>query len=136
MNVKAACFAVIGCIAALAFQAQAHHSFAMFDHEKTITVTGTLKEFEWTNPHCWLHINAADPATGRTVEWAFEMGSVGQIAAQGWKADSVKPGDKITVDAHPLRDGTRGGQYESAKLSDGRTFKNTNNANGNTKAAR
>jgi Family of unknown function (DUF6152) len=110
-------------VALLAVQAEAHHSFAMFDQEKTITVSGALKEFEFTNPHCWLHVNVVDPSTGKAVEWAFEMGSVGQIAAQGWKADTVKPGDKITVDAHPMKDGSRGGQYQGAKLSDGRTFK-------------
>ena len=87
-----------------------------------ITVSGTLKEFEWTNPHCWLHVAVVDPASGRTLDWAFEMGSVGQVAAQGWKADAVKPGDKITIEAHPMKDGSRGGQYQAAKLSDGREF--------------
>ena len=135
MTVKVACFIAIA-VAAFAFQAQAHHSFAMFDHEKSITVSGTLKEFEWTNPHCWLHINVVDAATGRTAEWAFEMGSVGQVAAQGWKADLVKPGDKITIEGHPMRDGSHGGQYNSATLSDGRTLKQTNNPNPNNKAAR
>ena len=110
-------------VAMYAIPAFAHHSFAMFDQEKVITVSGTLKEFEFTNPHCWLHVNVVDPSTGKPVEWAFEMGSVGQIAAQGWKADTVKPGDKITVDAHPMKDGSRGGQYQGAKLTDGRTFK-------------
>ena len=110
-------------LAALTVRLQAHHSFAMFDQEKNITVQGTLKEFEWTNPHCWLHVNVVDASTGKTSEWAFEMGSIGQIAAQGWKADSVKAGDKITVEAHPMKDGSRGGQYQGAKLSDGRTFK-------------
>jgi hypothetical protein len=121
MSLKIAALATIA--AALALEAQAHHSFAMFDQEKIISVSGTLKELEYTNPHCWLHINVVDPATGKTQEWAFEMGSVGQIAAQGWKADTVKPGDKITVDAHPMKDGSRGGQYQAAKLSDGRSFK-------------
>jgi hypothetical protein len=134
MNLKLAGFVVFA-MAAFAVQAGAHHSFAMFDHEKTITVTGTLKEFEFTNPHCWLHVDVTDPATGRTLEWAFEMGSVGQIAAQGWKADSVKPGDKITIEAHPMKDGSRGGQYRSATLGDGRSFKQTPNANPNTNAA-
>ena len=110
-------------LTAFAVQIQAHHSFAMFDQEKTITVEGTLKEFEWTNPHCWLHVNVVDPATRKSSEWAFEMGSIGQIAAQGWKADTVKAGDKITVEAHPMKDGSRGGQYQGAKLSDGRSFK-------------
>jgi hypothetical protein len=110
-------------VAAFAVQAAAHHSFAMFDHEKMITISGNLKEFEWTNPHCWLHVTTVDPATGKTVEWAFEMGSIGQIAAQGWKIDTVKPGDKLTVGAYPLRDGTHGGQYDTVKLPDGRSFK-------------
>jgi Family of unknown function (DUF6152) len=130
MKFKIAGFVAIS-IALFAIHADAHHSFAMFDHEKMITVTGTLKEFEYTNPHCWLHINAVDPATGRTVEWAFEMGSVGQVAADGWKADTVKPGEKITIEAHPMKDGSRGGQYQAAKLADGRSLKQTNAGNRN-----
>ncbi len=127
MNFRPA--AIIGfAIVVFALPAYAHHSFAMFDHEKTITVTGTLKEFEFTNPHCWLHINVVDAETGKTLDWSFEMGSVGQIQAQGWKADTVKPGDKITIEAHPMKDGSRGGQYQSAKLSDGRILKNAGNA--------
>jgi hypothetical protein len=122
MNWKVAVFLAVA-VTAFAAQAQAHHSFAMFDHEKLVTVSGTLKEFEWTNPHCWLHVSAVDPASGKTVEWAFEMGSIGQIAAEGWKIDTVKPGDKITVDAHPLKDGTHGGQFDAAKLADGRSLK-------------
>ena len=135
MTMKFAGFVVVA-VVTFAVQAQAHHSFAMFDQEKTITVSGTLKEFEFTNPHCWLHVTAVDPATGRTVDWAFEMGATGQIAAQGWKADSVKPGDKITIEAHPMKDGSRGGQYQSAKLADGRTFKPGANPNPNNNAAR
>ena len=95
----------------------------MFDHEKTLTLSGTVKELEWTNPHAWLHIVVMDQKTGKPVEWSFEMGGVGQVAAQGWKSDSVKPGDKITVQMHPLKDGSRGGQYMNATLADGRTFK-------------
>jgi len=123
-------------IAVFTLSAQAHHSFAMFDHEKMITVSGTLKEFEWTNPHCWLHVAVVDPASGRTLDWAFEMGSVGQVAAQGWKADTVKPGDKITIEAHPMKDGSRGGQYQAAKLSDGREFKQPANPNPNNNTGR
>jgi uncharacterized protein DUF6152 len=126
MNSKFAGYIAIT-VAAFSLQAQAHHSFSMFDQEKTITISGTLKEFEWTNPHCWLHVNVTDPASGRVVDWAFEMGSVGQVAAQGWKADTVKPGDKITIEGHPMKDGSRGGQYRSAKLGDGRTFSQNNN---------
>ena len=123
-------------VAVFAIQAQAHHSFAMFDSDKTITVAGTLKEFEYTNPHCWLHVTAVDPVTNRTVDWAFEMGSTGQIGAQGWKADTVKPGDNITIQAHPMKDGSRGGQYQSATLADGRTLGPAANANPNNNTAR
>ncbi|HYR83072.1 MAG TPA: DUF6152 family protein [Terriglobia bacterium] len=126
MNLKIAGYVAVA-VLSFALQALAHHSFSMFDHEKTITVSGTLKEFEWTNPHCWLHVSVVDATTGRSLDWAFEMGSVGQVAAQGWKAETVKPGDKITVEGHPMKDGSRGGQYQSAKLGDGRTFSQNNN---------
>ena len=133
MKLKLAGCALIA-IAAFAVQAQAHHSFAMFDQEKTISVSGTVKEFEWTNPHAWIHLTAVDQTTGRPVDWSFEMGSVGQIASQGWKSDSIKPGDKITVTGHPLRDGSRGGQYRSVTLADGSSINqrpDTNTANQN-----
>jgi Family of unknown function (DUF6152) len=107
----------------------AHHSFAMFDNEKTVTISGTVKEFEWSNPHAWIHVVAEE--AGRQVEWSFEMGSVGQIAAQGWKRDSIKPGDKISVSGHPLRDGSRGGQYRSATLANGTTISQRPDGNNN-----
>jgi Family of unknown function (DUF6152) len=128
MNLKIAGCAMMA-IAAFTFPAQAHHSFAMFDQEKMISVSGTVKEFEWSNPHAWIHLTVVDEGTGRSVDWAFEMGSVGQIAAQGWKSDSIKPGDKITVSGHPLRDGSRGGQYRSVKFADGSTINQRPDAN-------
>jgi hypothetical protein len=100
-------------------QAFAHHSFAMFDPEKMITQTGTVKEFEWTNPHVWLHITAPDQS-GKPVEWSFEMQAVAQATSGGWKADTVRPGDKVTVEFHPLKDGSRGGELVAATLPDGR----------------
>lgn len=128
MNLRFICLSIL--VVVVAIPAQAHHSFAMFDREKVITVSGTLKEFEWTNPHCWLHLNVVDATSGKTLEWAFEMGSIGQVTQQGWKMDTVKPGDKITIEAHPLKDGSRGGQYEGATLSDGRSFKQPATPNG------
>jgi hypothetical protein len=135
MNMRIAGFLAV-LVVGFAVQAQAHHSFAMFDQAKSITVSGTLKEFEFANPHCWIHVSAVDAATGRTVDWAFEMGSTGQIGAQGWKADTVKQGDKITIQAHPMKDGSRGGQYQSAVLADGRTLGPGANANPNNNTAR
>jgi hypothetical protein len=109
---------------AMAAPALAHHSFAMFDASKTVTLTGTVKEFEWTNPHSWLRIMVADPATGKELQYALEMGAPQQQARVGWKPDSVKPGDKVTVTMHPLRDGSRGGQFMTALLPSGQTLGN------------
>jgi len=96
----------------------AHHSFAMFDRQTATTISGTVKEYEWTNPHVWIHINVPD-AQGTLREWSFEMQSVQQDAAAGWRADTVKPGDTISIEYHPLKDGSRGGQLMSATLSNG-----------------
>jgi hypothetical protein len=97
----------------------AHHSFAMFDRDKVVNMTGTVKEYEWTNPHVWIHMIVPD-AAGAAKEWSFEMQSVAQDSAAGWRPDSVKPGDKISIEYHPLKDGSRGGQLMSATLADGK----------------
>jgi hypothetical protein len=116
MNVKI--LALSGIFVSLAAPALAHHSFAMFDREKVANVSGTVKEYEWTNPHVWIHLMAAD-AQGTAREWSFEMQSVQQDAAAGWRPDSVKPGDKVSIEYHPLKDGSRGGQLMSAVLANG-----------------
>ena len=103
----------------LASPVLAHHSFAMFDRDKVVNMTGTVKEYEWTNPHVWIHINAPNEK-GAMREWGFEMQAIAQDYAAGWRADSVKPGDKVSIDFHPLKDGTRGGQLVSAILADGK----------------
>jgi hypothetical protein len=108
--------AMVPTTAGLAF---AHHSFAMFDPEKLITVSGAVKEFEWTNPHVWLHIIAPDD-TGKAVEWSFEMQATAQAGSGGWRPDTVKPGDKVVVEYHPLKDGSRGGELVAATVPDGR----------------
>ena len=108
-----------GVLVSLTAPALAHHSFAMFDREKVANMSGTVKEYEWTNPHAWVHVMVAD-ANGKAFEWSFEMQSVAQDTRAGWRADSVKPGDKISVEFHPLKDGTRGGQLMSAVLANGK----------------
>ena len=109
---------------AFAAPALAHHSFSMFDADKTVTLSGTVKEFEWTNPHAWLRIMVNDPTSGKALQYAVEMGSPGQQSRVGWKPDSVKPGDKVTVKIHPLKDGSRGGQFLSAVLPSGQELGN------------
>ena len=103
----------------LAGTAVAHHSFAMFDPDKLITQEGVVKEFEWTNPHVWLHIMAPDTA-GKAVTWSFEMQAVAAASSAGWRANIVKPGDKVAVEFHPLKDGSRGGELVAATLPDGK----------------
>ena len=89
MKLKAFGLAAVAALA-LTVPASAHHSFAMFDAEKTVSVTGTVKEFEWVNPHSWLRVTVDDKATGRPAQWAFEMGSPGQQAQRGWKPDKSR----------------------------------------------
>ena len=102
-------------IAAPAF---AHHSFAMFDQSKVVALDGTVTEFEWVNPHSWVHFIALGPK-GEQLEYSIELASVTQQARIGWKADTLHPGDKIHIEFNPLKDGSRGGTLVSVTLADG-----------------
>ena len=118
MTLRAMTLAAIAvCLAAL--PAAAHHSFAMFDQEKLVKLDGTVTEFEWVNPHSWLYVVVPD-AAGAPKEWAIEMASTAAQSRAGWKPDTVKPGDKVTVEMNPLKDGTRGGTIVSVTLPDGK----------------
>ena len=90
----------------------AHHSAAMFDEQRSVTVPGTVKLFQWTNPHCWIQMLVSGP--GEPTEWSIELGSPAQLYNKGWKPGTLKAGDKIIVVIHPLRDGTNGGVFVSA----------------------
>jgi len=118
MNLKTLAFAIVAA-SALAAPAFAHHSFSMFDQEKVVALNGTVKELEWTNPHCWLRIMVEDQATHETKQWSIELASVGQQARIGWSPTIVKAGDKVAVQINPLRDGTRGGTLLLITLPDG-----------------
>ncbi len=96
----------------------AHHSFAMFDMSKTITIEGTVKEFQWTNPHAWIEVMVQAPDGPK--QYSIETHNVIALTDAGWKFNSLKPGDKVTVVMNPLRNGTAGGGLVSAKLADGR----------------
>jgi hypothetical protein len=91
--------------------ATAHHSKAFYDLTKEVTVTGTLTEFIWTNPHAWVVIAVKDSNTGEEVEWRLEGGGPYGLANHGWKRTSLKPGDEIVAAVHPLRDGRPGGEF-------------------------
>jgi hypothetical protein len=118
-NTLAASLAALTAFAAVS--AAAHHSAAMFDATKAITLAGTVKEFQWMSPHCWIQLLVPDPAQpkGAPVEWGIEMDNPLGLSRHGWKPGSLKPGDKIVVIARPLRDGSHGGQVVSVATADG-----------------
>lgn len=108
----------VAALAALLTQAaQAHHSFAMFDQQNTVTLQGTVKEFQWTNPHCFIQLVVADE--GELAEWSLEMHSPAASLRHGWKRNSLAPGDVVTVVINPLRDGSPGGFVVLARDADG-----------------
>jgi len=114
-------------VAMSAIPAFAHHSFAMFDAEKSLTLEGTVKEFQWTNPHSWILI-MVNNAQGQPEQWAIEMGGPGGLARQGWVPKTLTPGMKVQTIVHPLRDGTNGGQFMAITLPDGTKMGNPNAA--------
>jgi hypothetical protein len=120
MNVLRKLF-VLGMSLMVAGAAWAHHSFAMFDLEKEVTVEGTVKEFQWTNPHCWLQVMVPD-GKGGVKEWSFEMGAMGMLARTGWKSSTLKPNDKVTVVMNPLKSGGQSGRLLKVTLPDGRVM--------------
>lgn len=101
----------------LAGSAEAHHAGAMFDATKSVTLTGAVREFQWTSPHCFIQLMQSTP-TG-VVEWSIEMGAPVQLTRLGWKKTTLKPGDKATITVHPLQDGGRGGLFVSGTGGDG-----------------
>jgi hypothetical protein len=103
--------------------ALAHHSFAMFDADQRTTLSGTVKEFQWVNPHAWIFVMVPNH-DGGLEQWAVEMGGPGQIARQGWTAKTLTPGMDVKLTIHPLRDGTNGGQFVGLTLPDGTQFGN------------
>ena len=106
-------------IAATAFApaASAHHSPVMFDQTKTVSLTGTVRLFQWTNPHCYIQLMVADG--DRQTEWNLEMGAPVYLFNRGWRPSILKPGDRITITANPLRSGANGGLVLNVTRSDG-----------------
>jgi hypothetical protein len=107
---------VIAVIGAAAAPALAHHSFAMFDNQKTLSLDGTVKDFQWTNPHTWVQLVVKEP-NGKETEWSIEGSSPNALARSGWKRTVLKPGDRAVVVIHPLKDGTNGGSLVSASIN-------------------
>jgi hypothetical protein len=97
----------------------AHHSPAMFDMQKRVPLTGTVREFQWTNPHSYIQLLVKDKA-GRDVEWSLEMAGPTYLYNNGWRPSTLKPGDKIVVTMAPLASGAHGGLVIMVTTADGR----------------
>ncbi len=101
----------------------AHHSAAMFDNQKTIEITGTIKEFQWTNPHVWIQVNVEKVGTsGAKEEWSVEGGSPNSLSRNGWRKGTFTPGAAVSIRINPMRDGTHAGNFVGAKFADGKTL--------------
>ena len=100
----------------------AHHSPAAFEPQKTVTLVGTIKEFRWQNPHTWIELFVPNEK-GEQVLWNVELTSPTYLIRSGWKSNTLKPGDKVTVVGRPLRSGEPGSAiFTSVTLADGRTL--------------
>jgi hypothetical protein len=92
----------------------------MFDNQREVTVEGIVRDFQWTNPHCWIRIASTD-TTGQEVEWNLESQSPNILIRAGWSRDLIKPGDKVLAVIHPLKDGSNGGSVFRLTIN-GRTL--------------
>jgi hypothetical protein len=108
-----------GLLLGAAVTSQAHHSWAGFDRGQVGTIQGTVKEIQWTNPHCFLQVLVASPQGA--IEWSIEMHSPAVSSRMRWKRDTLRPGDRVTVTFNPARAGAPGGFLVSATGPDGQT---------------
>jgi Family of unknown function (DUF6152) len=128
-GVWALCMATGLVVLASGTVASAHHSFAMFDQSQQVTLKGTVSEFQWTNPHAWIHLDVPN-ANGVKDTWQVELNSPNNLKRQGWKSTSIKPGDQVTLVLNPLKDGSKGGLFVSITLPDGSVLGDPTRARG------
>lgn len=99
----------------------AHHSGAEFDAAKTVEITGTVKEFQFKNPHTWIQV-LVDDGKGQPVEWSLEWGAPNSLGRQGYRPSTFPPGAKVTMRLHPMKNGSPAGGFIAAKFPDGTTI--------------
>lgn len=106
--------------APLAIPAAAHHSYAMFDSQRTVVLNATVTQFRWQNPHAFIRVSV--PVGNATEEWAIEMNSPNNLTQEGWTRTTLRQGDRVQLYVHPLRSGARGGSYVGVRKADGTTL--------------
>jgi hypothetical protein len=99
----------------------AHHSYSMFDNMKEVKLVGTVKEFQWTNPHVWIQVVVDEPGGAKT-EWSIEGAGLNTLIRQGWTRNTIKAGEKITTTINPMRNGDKGGALVRMWMPDGRVL--------------
>jgi hypothetical protein len=110
--------AIVGMLlVVVATVAAAHHSSAMFDDKQRVTLTGTVRTFQWSSPHCYVQLLVKGQQGEE--EWSLEMGAPMYLYRLGWRPSSLKPGDQVTVQVAPLRSGEKGGLLLEAMTADG-----------------
>ena len=120
MRVKTGALAAVLGLTAASMPLSAHHSFAAeYDANKPITVTGTVTKLEWMNPHARFYVDVKE-TDGKITHWNFELGAIPVLVKQGWRRDSLKPGDEVTVDGSRAKDGSTTGNARVVRLADGR----------------
>jgi hypothetical protein len=101
----------------------AHHSTSMYDNQNPVTITGTVKKFEWTNPHAFVYLEVKDEKTGKVVDWEVEMMSLNHLRGYGWTSKTVKPGDQLSATGAPAKSGAPSMIANRMKLADGREIR-------------
>lgn len=109
-------------LAGAAGTALAHHSGAMYDSSKMVTVKGTVKDYVWKNPHVEILLKSEPHAGGPAQDWRFELSSPGNLTRSGWSKRSMAPGDVVTVACNPMRDGSHSGLAKKVTLPDGKVL--------------
>ncbi len=120
MRVKSTVLAAVMSVMAAAVPLVAHHSFAAeYDSNKPITIKGTVTKLEWMNPHARFYVDVKE-ADGKVTHWNFELGAIPVLVKQGWRRDSLKVGDEVTVEGSRAKDGSSTGNARAVRLADGR----------------
>jgi hypothetical protein len=119
MTKRLACILAVTVLVLAAAPARAHHSFAPFDLTAERTITGTLKQFDWTNPHTWIWLDVPNDK-GELETWGVEGMSPNYLARRGWSKTTLKMGEKVTIVVRPMKDGSKAGMFVRATLADGK----------------
>ena len=122
MNRRTALFTTAAWLAAIV-GAKAHHSTAMYDTANPVTVSGTVKKVEWTNPHAFIYLEVKDEKSGKVTDWEVELMSLNHLRSYGWTSKTVKVGDMVFATGSPAKSGAPSMIASRVKLPDGREIR-------------